>query len=165
MIRKVYRISAVLALLTLVSIPAWAAVLQTGDPAPDFILTAMTGEKVQLSALKGNLVVLGLFHICEPCRQQATILQQVQKKNPGLKIVGVNASGDSREDVQDYLNSFETKVTFPYLLDPGKQVEKLYSVRATPNVYILDRDGIVRFKGAFTRQEAIEKVLASIPKD
>jgi cytochrome c biogenesis protein CcmG/thiol:disulfide interchange protein DsbE len=141
-----------------------AAPLKTGDPAPDFTLKALTGEKVRLSDLRGSIVVLGLFHICEPCKQQAEILQKLYQKNQarGVKMIGINASGDSRGDVEAYLKSFDTKVTFPYLLDPEMMVDSLYTVRATPSVYVLDRKGAIAYKGAFTQQEALEKVIASL---
>jgi cytochrome c biogenesis protein CcmG/thiol:disulfide interchange protein DsbE len=153
-----------IALFTLWSPWASAAPLKAGDPAPDFSLTAMSGETVRLSAQQGNVTVIGLFHICEPCMQQALILQKIYqtRQAKGLKVIGINASGNSREDVQDYLNTFPAKVTFPYLLDPAKKITDLYSVRMTPNVYILDRKGIIRYKGSFTTQEMIEKVLASL---
>ena len=48
-----------------------AAVPQPGDPAPDFSLVSVSGEKVTLSELKGKVVLMGMFHICVPCMNQA----------------------------------------------------------------------------------------------
>ena len=55
-------------------VPAFAAHLalaagffKVGEKAPSFTLTAITGETVSLESYKGKVVVLGLFHICEPC--------------------------------------------------------------------------------------------------
>jgi cytochrome c biogenesis protein CcmG/thiol:disulfide interchange protein DsbE len=143
---------------------AFSAPLKPGDPAPDFSLSALSGGTVRLSDYKGNIVVLGLFHICEPCKEQAEILEKIGQKlkAKGVKIVGVNASGNSREDVQAYVNAFETRVTFPYLIDPSEKISGLYSVRNTPNVYVLDQRGVIRFKGAFTGQADLEKVIATI---
>jgi hypothetical protein len=44
-----------------------AKVPVAGDPAPDFSLTSVTGEKIALSGLKGKVVLIGMFHICVPC--------------------------------------------------------------------------------------------------
>lgn len=52
---------------------------KTGEPAPNFALTSITGDPVSLESLKGKVVVLGLFHICDPCMVQGTNLQKVHK--------------------------------------------------------------------------------------
>ena len=50
---------------------------KVGEPAPNFALTSLDGHKVSLEQYKGKVVVLGLFHICEPCLIQSTNLQKV----------------------------------------------------------------------------------------
>jgi len=143
---------------------AFAAVLKIGDKAPGFSLTSMTGEKVSLYDAKGSkVVILGLFHICEPCMNQAMELQKVYEKNKDkVTVIGVNASGDSKRDVQEYLNSFPVKVNFPYLLDPEHTTEKLFSVRATPVVYIIDKEGVIRFKGSSRPSQELQRVVDGI---
>ena len=47
-----------------------AGLFKVGDKAPSFTLTTITGETVGLDTYKGKVVVLGLFHICEPCMVQ-----------------------------------------------------------------------------------------------
>ena len=136
MVRSIY--SVLILLLFAGVFPGFvsAAPLKTGNPAPDFALASLEGKTVKLSDYKGQIVVLGLFHICEPCRQQGEILQSVGRKlqDKGVRIIGVNAEGDSREDVQEFVKTFETGMTFPYLVDPSNSVSDLYSVRITPNI-------------------------------
>ena len=143
---------------------AFAAALKIGDKAPGFSLTSMIGEKVSLSDAKGSkVVILGLFHICEPCMNQAMELQKVYEKNTDkVAIIGVNAAGDSKRDVQEYLNSFPTKVTFPYLLDPEHTTERLFSVRQTPIVYVIDKEGVIRFKGSSRPAQELQRVVDGI---
>ena len=43
-----------------------AGLFKVGEKAPSFALTAITGETLGLDVYKGKVVVLGLFHICEP---------------------------------------------------------------------------------------------------
>jgi cytochrome c biogenesis protein CcmG/thiol:disulfide interchange protein DsbE len=47
-----------------------AGFFKVGETAPPFALTAITGETVGLDTYKGKVVVLGLFHICDPCLRQ-----------------------------------------------------------------------------------------------
>ena len=47
-----------------------AGFFKVGEKAPSFTLNAITGETVSLDGFKGKVVVLGLFHICDPCMMQ-----------------------------------------------------------------------------------------------
>lgn len=137
-----------------------AKVLNPGDKSPTFALESTQGQKVDLARHIGaEVIVLGLFHICEPCMMQAMELEALSQSLKGRKILvlGVNAAGDPKPAVTEYLNSFPQKVTFPYLLDPARTVEGLFSVRATPIVYIIDQQGIIRFKGSSVPAKVLER--------
>ncbi|WP_447972988.1 peroxiredoxin family protein [Nitrospira sp. Kam-Ns4a] len=139
-----------------------------GEKAPTFTLTAITGETVSLESLRGKVVVLGLFHICEPCLKQGTNLQKVYEATRGknVAVVGVNSSGDSKEDVAEFLAAFPVKVTYPYLIDPQKVTDKLYGGgRFIPNVYVIDQEGIIRWQRVGNMELAgPEVILAEIEK-
>ncbi len=147
--RKYIVMGFVLCLLALVA-TGWAkGFFKVGEPAPLFSLTSVDGRQVSLEELKGQVVVLGLFHICEPCLIQSTNLQKVHEATQGknVVVVGVNSSGDSKADVLEFLSSFPVKVTYPYLIDPNRVTDRLYGGgRFIPNVYILDRQGVIRWQ-------------------
>jgi cytochrome c biogenesis protein CcmG/thiol:disulfide interchange protein DsbE len=112
-------------------------------------LTSLNGESVSLESLRGKVVVLGLFHICEPCMMQGTNLQKVHEatQDKNVAVVGVNSSGDSKKAVSEFLSHFPVKVTYPYLIDPKKTTDKLYGGgRFIPNVYIIDQQGVIRWQ-------------------
>ena len=123
-----------------------AKVPVAGDPAPDFSLTSVTGEKVALSDLKGKVVLIGMFHICVPCMKQALEFNKVKKQlsSGKLKILGINTNGDSKKAVIEYLKGFPEKVKFSYLLDPDQSVHKNYLQRDMPTVLIIDPEGVIR---------------------
>src|SRR5215475_15872503 len=114
-----------------------AGFFKVGEKAPSFTLNAITGESVSLDGFKGKVVVLGLFHICDPCMMQGTNLQKVSEMTKGkdVVVIGVNSAGNSKTDVGEFLSAFPVKVTYPYLLDPGKTTDKLYGGgKFIPNV-------------------------------
>ena len=122
---------------------------KVGEKAPSFGLTAITGETVALDTYKGKVVVLGLFHICEPCMVQGSALQKVSEMTKGKNVVvlGVNSSGDSKKNVSEFLSAFPVNVTYPYLLDPSKVTDKLYGGgKFIPNVYVIDQQGVIRWQ-------------------
>ena len=152
-----------------------ASFFKIGEKAPTFTLTSISGETVSLEALKGKVIVLGLFHICEPCLMQGTNLQKVYEATQGkdVAVVGVNSAGNSKKAVTEFLTQFPVKVTYPYLIDPNKTTDKLYGGgRFIPNVYIIDREGVIRWQrvgnmdlaGADVILQEVEKLLASASK-
>ncbi len=160
-------------LLVITSTSAFTAgFFKIGEPAPSFSLTSIKGESVALSDLQGKVIVLGLFHICEPCLIQGTNLQKVHEATQGknVAVVGVNSSGDSKADIMEFLQSFPVTVTYPYLIDPQQETDRLYGGgRFIPNVYIIDQQGVIRWQRVGNMDladytvivEEVEKLLAA----
>jgi len=149
-----------------------AGLFKVGEKAPSFALTAITGETVGLDTYKGKVVVLGLFHICDPCMIQGSALQKVSEMTKGrdVAVLGVNSSGNSKEEVGEFLAAFPVKVSYPYLLDPNKVTDKLYGGgKFIPNVYVIDQQGVIRWQrvgnmdlaGEAVIVAEVEKLLAS----
>ncbi len=147
--RSLWVLGAVLFPAFAVHLALAAGFFKVGEKAPSFTLTAITGETVSLDAYKGKVIVLGLFHICDPCMMQGSTLQKVSELTKGkeVAVVGVNSSGDSKKSVGEFLSAFPVKVTYPYLLDPGKVTDKLYGGgKFIPNVYVIDQAGVIRWQ-------------------
>ncbi len=126
------------------SLPVQAGTPTAGDAAPGFSLSPVTGgDAVSLDSLKGKVVLIGMFHICVPCMNQALEFNKVREQVPSedLVILGINTSGDSKKAVTEYLDGFPRPVQFTYLLDPGQSVHKAYIQRDMPTVLIIDKDG------------------------
>lgn len=170
--RTIMTLLTLIACVVLATAVSAKSFFKVGEKAPTFTLTSITGEAVSLESLKGKVIVLGLFHICEPCLSQGTNLQKVYEATRGkdVAVVGVNSAGNSKQAVMEFLSQFPVKVTYPYLIDPKKITDKLYGGgRFIPNVYIIDRDGIIRWQrvgnmdlaGPEVILQEVEKLLAS----
>ena len=157
------RISLAVLALTIVAAAAHAkSFFKPGDPAPDFTLESLEGQTVSLAQYKGKVVVLGLFHICEPCLIQGTELQKVHEAFQGknVQVLGVNAAGNSKAKVKDFLKEFPVKVTYPYMVDPQKETDKLYGGgRFIPNVYVIDQGGKIRWQRVGTMEIGAAQVI------
>ena len=115
------------------------------DPAPDFSLPTQSGEKVTLSDLRGQVVLINFWASwCGPCRKEMPQLQALFARYEalGFQMLGVNVEEDSTEAAQ-FLS--ETPVTFPVLFDRENGVSKLYDVVAMPSTVLVDRAGNVRY--------------------
>ena len=145
---------------------------KVGDPAPNFTLETVDGQTISLAQYKGKVVVLGLFHICEPCLIQGTELQKVHEafQDKNVQVLGVNSAGNSKEKVKEFLKEFPVKISYPYMIDPKKETDKLYGGgRFIPNVYVIDQNGMIRWQRVGTMEigaaevikAEVEKLLAS----
>ena len=87
--KRLLMISALLivavAMVTAVSAKSY---FKTGEKAPTFALNSLNGESVSLDSYKGKVIVLGLFHICEPCMIQGSNLQKVYESTRGKNVAG-----------------------------------------------------------------------------
>lgn len=148
--RRTFDLAMILGAFLIVSGVVYAkGFFKVGEEAPTFSLTSISGDTVSLDNLRGKVVVLGLFHICEPCMIQGTNLQKVYEATKGknVAVVGVNSAGDSKGAVKEFLSQFPVRVTYPYLLDPDQITDRLYGGgRFIPNVYIIDQKGIIRWQ-------------------
>lgn len=113
-----------------------------GDPAPNFVLKNLDGEKVKLSDFRGKGVLLNFWGTwCEPCKKEMPYLNAVYKTNmKGVVIVGVNI-GQPNITVSNFANRYD--IQFPMLLDKNNAVTNRYNIGPIPTTFLINEDGIV----------------------
>jgi cytochrome c biogenesis protein CcmG/thiol:disulfide interchange protein DsbE len=114
-----------------------------GRPAPDFTLTTVAGETLQLSELRGQPVVLNFWATwCGPCQREMPALQAASQRFAGeVAFVGVD-QGESQAVVAEYIDNLG--VTFTVPLDSDMAVGDRYQVQGMPMTFFVDKDGIIR---------------------
>ncbi|OZS78661.1 hypothetical protein CF394_05075 [Tetzosporium hominis] len=139
--------------------------IQIGMPAPDFVLETLDGELVRLSDYRGKKVFLNFWASwCGPCQDEAPEMQKFYETSPddsNNEILAVNMT--TKESSRDDVIAFSQKhgLTFPILIDPNGEVEKLYQVIAYPTSYIVNAEGIITyaFKGPISDSKELENLL------
>lgn len=115
-----------------------------GKPAPDFTLENLKGEKITLSALKGNVVVLDFWATwCGPCVASMPNLQTIAKETEadGVKVFAVNQQED-KATVEEFMKTHQ--FTLVALLDPEGKSGEAYKAQAIPQTVIIGKDGVVK---------------------
>lgn len=122
-----------------------------GEPAPDFKLTSPDGEVVQLSALRGKVVLLNFFGFGiegQITRQRVfeEMVNYVERIHRDYKDKGVVVLGIWTFHPPERLKEFAEVhgFTFPILLDDGK-VRRAYKISMTPTDIVIDKAGKIRF--------------------
>jgi len=118
---------------------------EVGAPAPDFSLTTLDGETVQLSDLRGKIVAINFWATwCAPCRLEMPDLQARADQFPDrLVVLGVNFA-ETAAEVAAFRD--EVGVDFPLLMDPEADVQRLYRVLGYPTTFFVDEQGTIRFQ-------------------
>jgi peroxiredoxin len=118
---------------------------QAGFLAPDFELKSLAGERVKLSDLRGQAVLVNLWATwCPPCREEMLTLEKMynEYKDQGFVVLGVDMTyQDDTQAVGPFVEKYG--LTFPILLDETGEVGNAYQMKSLPSSFFINRDGIV----------------------
>jgi cytochrome oxidase Cu insertion factor (SCO1/SenC/PrrC family) len=127
-----------------------------GAAAPDFTLADLDGHPVTLSSFKGKTVVLEWFNPgCPFVRKAHTVgsLKDTPARAIGQGVVwlAVNSSAPSKEGAGADANrkvAAEYAMKYPVLLDEAGTVGHAYGATNTPNMFVIDPQGTLVYRGA-----------------
>jgi cytochrome c biogenesis protein CcmG, thiol:disulfide interchange protein DsbE len=114
-----------------------------GRTAPDFTLATFDGDRVSLSALRGQVVVLNFWASwCITCANEAADLEAIARdyRDRGVTVLGVGYT-DTRAAALAYLDRHG--VTYPNAPDRGGVVSQRYRLDGVPETVVIDRSGRV----------------------
>jgi peroxiredoxin len=136
---------------------------EVGNRAPDFTLLDTSGKALSLSQLRGQVVLLDFWASwCAPCIAQLPAMKTVLAKyrDQGFIILGVS-SDFTTAAWKSYIG--REGLDWRHVYDAGDPSGAFatYNVRAIPQTYLLDRDGVIVQAGLHGDQldTAIQSVL------
>lgn len=115
-------------------------------PAPEFSLPLLDDPAKQLARkdLLGQVTLLNVWASwCDACREEHPLLMELARRGE-VPIYGLNYK-DTRQDALRWLNDLGN----PYLasaFDEQGNVGIDYGVYGVPETYVIDREGIIRYK-------------------
>ncbi len=117
--------------------------------APDFALPAMAGGRFSLSDWRGFIVVVNFWSSdCSWSRRADVLLvyRQLTWYPKGVRIVGV-CSNVNEPHGQMIYEAENRHIKYPILQDTELRVADLYKAEYTPQAFVVDRQGLVRYAG------------------
>jgi thioredoxin-dependent peroxiredoxin len=125
--------------------------LAVGSQAPDFSLSATTGDTVLLSHYRGKRNLILVFYVGDntpDCNRQLTSLQEERETLEACNAAVLGINPGTLDDHQRY--QAQLGLTFPLLHDPEAQVAALYGARQDDGtvrrtVYLIDTQGMIRY--------------------
>jgi peroxiredoxin len=149
-----FRAILVLALLFAAASALTAEAPAIGAAAPDFQLTTLDGKSFSLSsAAKAHKAVVLMF-ISTQCPYSNAYNDQMKElanayAAKGVLFAGINSN--KTEDAAAALSHAKSHGhTFPIMKDPDNKIADLYDAKRTPEVYVIDAQGKLRYHGRIT---------------
>ncbi|HYI10254.1 MAG TPA: thioredoxin family protein [Thermoanaerobaculia bacterium] len=146
---------AVTLMTLMVAAVACANELAVGTKAPAFsLVNAIDGKTVAMKPADGKLKVV--VFTCNQCpfakAFEPRIIELANKyQHRGVTFYAVNPNDDAKFAEETLANmkarADEKEYSFPYLKDGDSSIARAYGARVTPHVYLVDGDGVLRYRG------------------
>ncbi len=134
------------------------AAAQVGKPAPEFTAIDIAGKTHRLSEYKGKIVVLESYNLdCPFCANhfRTGAMQELQEWATSKDVVWllVDSAGKKSGSYRDpgaakkEWDQLKIKAT-AWIDDHDGKVGRLYGMRTTPDMFVIDKNGVLVYAGA-----------------
>lgn len=146
--------------------------VKTGQWAPDFELPDLTGRRHRLSDFRGQIVVINFWSCACPHVERTDALMTAWSARWGQEVVVLGIASNRGETPEAITAAAGERGLPAMLVDDEHLVADLYGAVTTPEVFVIDGAGRLRYRGAvddcsfaqrvpqrFYLQEAVEALL------
>jgi len=128
--------------------------IAVGQPAPKFALPDTEGNTHELDGAPATAVIFTCNHCPYALAWHERIVAAAEDYAPrGVRVLAINPNDaeryprDSPEAMRERVQRGEF-AGVPYLRDDSQEVARAYDAKTTPDVFVLDAGGILRYRGA-----------------
>ncbi|WP_035512687.1 redoxin domain-containing protein [Halalkalibacillus halophilus] len=136
--------------------------VEVGEAVPNFELTSLNGDKVKLSDLRGNKIMLNFWATwCEPCRDEMPDMVKFMNyySDEPVEVYAVTTE-TNQDQISNFINEIDG-VNFPILLDTSRIVTAEYQIMTLPTTYFINSEGILQMPahiGPLSFEEMVDKM-------
>ena len=139
-----------------------------GEKAPNFTLTDTNGQERSLSDYKGRIVVIEWINPecpyvrhCYETKAMQGAYEKVKQLDKGVAWLAINTTPGTTAPANNmWISKYDVK--YPLLLDKRGKVGRLYDARRTPQMFVIDKEGVIRYTGAIDDNSLLNKRPAEI---
>jgi peroxiredoxin len=118
------------------------------EPAPDFELPDLQGVPHKLSSYRGKILIINFWSAeCPHSARTDLYLITLLEKWHGDAVM-LSIASNRNESLQMLAEAAKARGVQNILVDSEHLVADLYEAVTTPHVFVLDRAGILRYRGA-----------------
>ncbi len=134
--------------------------LAIGQPAPDFSLPDLRGQSHTLKDQRGKITVVAFLSVQCPIsnayNERIRALAEDYAKQ-GVTFLAINASAP--ETIADIkAHATQHNFAFPILKDAGNKVADAYGAERTPEIFVVDAQGVLRYHGRIDNSQDVRRV-------
>jgi len=119
------------------------------EPAPDFCLPDLDGKMHCLKDMRGKVVMINFWSAeCPQSARVDEVLSTWQEK-PGAQVVFLRIASNRNETLDEMRQAASGRGVSLVLRDSQQKVADLYAAETTPHCYLVDANGLLRYRGAF----------------
>lgn len=128
-----------------------------GKKAQDFTLKDLKGNSFTLNSLFGEKILLLDFSTtwCPHCVTIIPALRNIHTNYEDVKVLAVYIR-ESKTTLEEFAKKHE--IPYTILLDADGSVASKYGIRGVPTLILVDRAGIIRFRGHHIPEEIIKDI-------
>jgi predicted neuraminidase/peroxiredoxin len=148
----------------------FASALEMGQSPGPVRLTALSGESIVMDHYAGRpaTAVLFLSSRCDATDQSLADVNQLYRKYRLRNALFVAVCPNQQEQGEELRTFAQRRGTiFPWYRDPDAQIARQFGARATPEVFLLDRQGKLVFHGGLHTEaprQAFEAAVVALIK-
>lgn len=130
-----------------------------GNQLLDEEITGVEGGSVKFSDYIGSILVIDFMAPwCTPCKAQFPILYEVDSI-PGVEVITINVDPNYNTT---FLQGFGEEENISWFFGHSPLTALNFEVSAIPTVLVVDKEGVIVYRGFFTGIKDFERVLSPL---
>ena len=120
---------------------------QERTEVPDFQVTTLDGRSLQLSSLKGKVVMVDFWATwCPPCLEELPHFKELydQYKSKGFEMIGISLDEEGPSPVASFLRAHD--VSYPVAMGDDRLLQNFGGILGLPTTFLLDKNGRIAFR-------------------
>ena len=122
--------------------------MQSNEPAPDFELPDLHDKLHKLSDYRGRIVIVNFWSAECPHSERTDHSTMACLAKWGEEVILLPIAANRNESAHMVVDAAEMRRLPTVLMDAELVVADLYEAVTTPHVFVIDRAGILRYRGA-----------------
>jgi peroxiredoxin len=116
--------------------------------APDFELRGLDGRLCRLSDHRGQIVIVDFWSADCPHVVRADASLRAAMGRWGGDVTLLLIASNANESLSALENASHTRGPFTVLVDAKHEAADAFAAQVTPEAFVIDRAGVVRYRGA-----------------
>lgn len=118
--------------------------LQENSPAPAITVNSLDGKPLNLSDLKGKVVILNFWAtLCPSCIEEIPSMMKLNNVMAGkpFQMVAVSIDEGGLPAIASFFKT--SGFSLPVYTDPDNRAAKTYGITGVPETFVIDKSGIL----------------------